>query len=134
MEIEIKGIPYQTGKLNPFQQLHVSRRLAPILMSMGAAASVLLKTEDKGKFMEAVVSCLGPLAEAFASMPEEDVNYVLTLCLSVCTRAEGPGWQKVMPSPGHFQYADIDLAVMVQLVFAVVKDNLGNFTLGQPQQ
>ncbi|KAA6459626.1 hypothetical protein DYQ86_16030 [Acidobacteria bacterium AB60] len=115
--MEINGIEYRIGKLDPIKQLHVARRLAPLLAEAVKAASV---AEDESMLA-------GPIAAAFAEMSDEDVEYVTTKCLGVVHRVQGENAFKVMNSSGGFQYPDMGLTTILQLVVEVVKENLGDF-------
>lgn len=144
MELPIGEKLYRTGKLNAFKQLHVARRVAPVLLSMGKSLELILgmaaqkKTEAEGleskpakedisrADAQAIVAVL-PLAEAFAAMKEEDVDYVINACLSVCELRQGDAWQRVQASNGRLMFDFIDLPVMMELAMAVIKENLVPF-------
>lgn len=111
MEIEVSGNNYRIGKMDVFTQLHVSRKISPAFVEAKA-----------GGRPEILV-----IAEALAAMSMEDVNFVVSSCLSVCTRQEGTGWQRVQSSPGVLQYQDIQLDTMIKLCVETIKDNLANF-------
>ena len=124
MDITIAGNNYKTTKLDAFKQFHVSRRLAPALWALAGAAS-----SDKGGDDSALMA-LEPVARAVSQMSDEDSEYVLKACLSVCNREQNGGWAKVMNGNGQMMFQDIDMPAMMQLTFAVIQDNLGNFMQG----
>jgi hypothetical protein len=145
MELEIGGRTYRTGKLNAFKQLHVARRVAPVMMSIGKTLEVVLGSIEKQKPVEgdgeppvpskedlkvedarAMVAML-PLAQSMAAMKEEDVDYVLNACLSVCDLKQGDGWQRVQATNGRLMFDFIDLPVMMELAITVIKENLVPF-------
>lgn len=130
MELEINEKTYKIGKLTAMQQFHIARRLAPALWALGAAANgaeSITSLNDSSIF-----GALGPVAEAISKMSDEDVNYVIQSCLGVVSRQEPKGWARVQASNGHLMFEDIDMATMMQITFAVIKENLGNFFPDQP--
>lgn len=121
MEIEIGDQKYAIRKMDAISQFHIARKLAPIIAAMGDT----LQVEDDG--LKAFV----PLAEAIAGLPEDDVNAVIDRCLSVVSRSNGAGWSPVWNGAAKRpMFDDIDMVAMLQLVVAVIKDALGNFTGG----
>jgi len=124
MEVTIKGAAYQIRKLNPIQQFHIARRLAPALWALSSATEsfALAKPEEGMLFL------YKPVAEAFAKMTDEDTEYVLNTCLAAVFRQQGHGWAPVSVKGSQaLMFDDIDLPVMMQLAFEVIKENLGNF-------
>jgi len=128
MELEINGAKFSTGKLNAIQQFHVARRLAPILLAFGSAAGAAVKQLDSAGLAGdiALLSEMGPVAEAVAQMSDVDSEYVLSNCLSVCQRQDSGAWQKVYVMNGGFTYP-MEIDVMMRLTATVIKENLGNF-------
>ena len=122
---EINGINYTIGKLDAFTQLHVARRLAPVLAGMFTAfrhAPEIANAADDSILAMAT----GPLAETLAKMSNEDVDYVVNACLSVCQRQQAKGWAKVMVN-GSLMFSDIELDALLGLTVAVIQENLGRF-------
>lgn len=108
--LELNGKQYDLGKLNARQQFHLVRKLAP-----------LFAPSEEGKFLE-------HLAFKLAEMPQADVDYILTLCLSTVKRLEGKDWAYVQaPNTDTLMFADIDMPAMIRLTVAVVEANLGSF-------
>jgi Phage tail assembly chaperone protein, TAC len=131
--MEIAGITYQVGKLNAFEQLHVARRLAPMfgaLVSVFAAAPKGLEEggSEEGESVESKILelAMGPLADTFAKMSNEDVDFIVNTCLSACQRKQERGWAKVFVN-GHLMFQDIQLDTLLGLTFAVLQENLGSF-------
>lgn len=130
MEIAINGINYKIEKLNAIKQFHVARRLAPAMWALGAAALTTLKGNKAGgddNIVAALTQAAGPLVQVISSMSDADSQYVLDTCLSVCSRQETGGYQKVFVEGGGIMFKDIDLPIMLQLVLAAIRENLGNF-------
>lgn len=124
--IEIKGQTYQVGRLNALAQFHVSRRLSPLLATLGTSLASLRGglSLDLSEFLP----LLEPITEIMASMPEDSVNYVIFTCLGVVKRQQGEKFASVTTG-NHVMFEDIDMPVMIQLVVAVLKENLGNFLM-----
>ena len=132
-EVELNGQRYLISKMNVFDQAHVARKVAPVLSGMGRGYAQALSHLPAGGDTngltpeaqnEVLFDALGPITEILANMPEDDVNYVLKKCLSVCARNTGQQWVPMIRN-GNLMFEDTDLATIVQLVMEVVKDNLG---------
>lgn len=110
MELIIKNNNYKIGKMNVFTQLHITRRLAPAFIAGKSSNNELLE-----------------VSKALQSMNDDDMDFIVNSCLSVCQRQESAGWQRVQSAPGTLQYADIELDTVIRLCVETIKDNLGNF-------
>lgn len=119
-EIELGGNQYRVGKLDVFQQFHVARRIAPVLFTLGLSAA---DVKPDGGMIEA----FGPVINVISKMSDEDSHYVLTTCLSVCSRQSGQGWAKVYQQNGGMMFKDIDLHSMLQLAVAAIREDVENF-------
>lgn len=136
-EIEVKGITYSVGKLNALTQFHISRRVAPILASMGISLAAL-KAGAKISVEDMAVS-LGPVSEVLANMSDEHVEYIIATTLAVVRRkqstdAQGKATWAPVARGAQLMFDDIDMAAMLRLVVAVLQENLANFLreLGEP--
>lgn len=128
---EIAGNTYRAGKLDAIKQLHVVRRLAPLI---GSLQGTDLKGAMDGS-QEGMMSVLGPLSEALAAMSDADTEYVLGACLGVCQRqiAGGLGWSAVWSAQAKaVMFSDIQLPAMLQLVGKILIANVGDFTSALP--
>lgn len=129
LEFAIAGSNYKAGKLDPFKQFHIARRLAPLLSSAGeimkahAAAS---GDDDEA----AMLAALEPVTRVLGSIPDADVEYVLGACLDVVSREQegGKGWARVRSSGGALMFDDIDMVAMLQIAWNVLRHNLGGFS------
>lgn len=132
MEFEIKGVQYRTAKLSVFDQLKVSRKLLPVLAGMLADFQSLRAASQGGDMARAMETVLPKIADAVASMSDDDTNAVIHPCLGVVSRRHGKdAWVPVF-SDGELAFDDIDLMSMLQLVGRVVGDSLGNFLPASP--
>lgn len=132
MDFEVGGQKYQSGKMDAFAQLHVMRKLAPVFAAMGSLSSVAaaFSAPNGEDGSEKAGKILPLLAEAVSSMSEEDFNSVLSKCCAVTSRKVGeagyaPIWNG---QAGRLMYGDIAGLDLLQIVAAVISDNLGNFS------
>lgn len=124
MEITIGTAQYKTGLLNPWDQFHVGRKLAPILFKLFSRAGGATEKDIEEK---AILLAFEPVSDAIAQMSREDSEEILKTCLRVCTRSQNNGWAIIMTPQGQLMFEDIGLDVMMKLTFAVIKENLGRF-------
>jgi hypothetical protein len=147
-EIEIKGNRYSIGRLSAKQQLHVSRRIAPVIPPMIPAFLKLgenLRSQagqdgtsgvDRalnlfGGDADGFSSALQPFADALAAMTDADADYVIDNCLTVVQRQQASGWARVVTMEGkQYMFADMDMEVILPLVVQVIVANLGPFIQG----
>lgn len=126
----INGMNFSIGKLNAMQQLHLVRRIAPIATSLieavgtGNLKQATERTEEENA--AALAAMVGPLSEAAAALPEADVDWIMGTCLGVVERDMGANFAPVAIR-GTIMQEDLPLPVLLQLVAAVVKENLGTF-------
>ena len=136
--IPIGGHDYTIGRLNALDQLHVSRKIAPIIpnimpilteVAKGDLEKVIasIETDENAELagLEPLAKALEPLMEAIAKIPEEDVNYVIHKCLSVVKRNGS-----VVCRGESIMFDDLDMNHLLPLTVAVIRTNLGNFIQG----
>ena len=140
MQITISGKNYTIGRLNALDQLHVSRKIAPIIPSLipffsevakGGLSKVIESMESGDdvelenidlKELDGLSSALSPLMDVIAGMSEGDTNLVIHKCLSVVIR-DGA----VLCRGESIMFDDLDMMQILPLVVAVIRKNLGNF-------
>jgi hypothetical protein len=132
IEINESGHDYRIGRMDAFKQLHVSRRLAPIIPTL---LPVLLQVaKNEGLSVNDIANSakiLQPFADAMAGMSDADAEYVMTACLAVVQRHSANAWAPVWSERAKScMFDDIDLGVMMKLTLEVVKDSLGPFIRG----
>lgn len=128
MELMLGANEYSISKLNAIQQFHVARKIAPMLWAMGKEAlSGFQDSEIDG------IAALKASADVLSQMSDQDSEYILKTCLTACRRRSGAGWAKVQADNGQMMFDDIDLPVILQLAFNVIRENLGNFLSALPQ-
>jgi len=125
-EIEVAGRRYQIGRLNALQQLHLTRRLGPMLIVAGISIDMLRKGMKID--LDDMVAMAGPVMELLSKMPDAEVEKIVFTCLSVCKRLSGTAWAALTTPDGtQLMFADMDMPEMMRVVLEVIKDNLGNF-------
>ncbi|TDI08143.1 hypothetical protein DWA21_28325, partial [Acinetobacter baumannii] len=75
--------------------------------------------------LESLGSALQPLMDAFAKMPEDDVDYVIKKCLTVVSR----NGAKVVVRDA-IMFDDLGMEHISPITFAVLRTHLGNFIQG----
>ena len=136
--IPIGGHDYTIGRLNALDQLHVSRKIAPIVpnimpilteVAKGDLEKVIesIEADENAELggLEPLAKALEPFMEAIAKMPEDDVNYVIYKCLSVVKRNGA-----VVCRGESIMFDDLDMNHLLPLTIAVIRTNLGNFIQG----
>lgn len=136
-EFEVGGHKYRSGKIPALRQLHVARRLAPVL---GALKDTILSLKerrgldakpDAGADAAAALAMLGPIADVIARMSDDDATYIIGTCLGVCSRNQSGAWTAVWSdAAGGPMFDDIDMITMLHITVEVVKDSLGPFFAG----
>ncbi|MEL6237009.1 MAG: phage tail assembly chaperone [Pseudomonadota bacterium] len=129
LEFEIAGHRYRAEKLDAFKQLHVSRKIAPIIPKL---LPMFLKFSERGDAVKddlaGMAEAFEPLAQALADMSDVDCEYVFSACLGVVSRNQQNNWASVWN--GSLMFDDIDIGVMVQIASKVIWDSLGPFIQG----
>jgi hypothetical protein len=119
-ESVIGGYTYRIGKLSARDQFHVIRKLAPLMGSLGNASKT-------GTDAEALV----PIATALGEMSDDAADSILFELLKVASRKleNGIGWAPVSTGK-QLMYADLPLADMLQIAWAVFQENFAGFLQG----
>lgn len=130
---EIDNHSYRVGKLDVLQQLHLARRLAPMLAVMGVTAHQLMQGDTK-EGIDGFMPLLAPITEIVARMTDEEANYIIFRCLAVVERAIPISASEVkyqhVSVQEQLMFQDMDMGTMLRLVVEVVKVNLGGFMKG----
>jgi hypothetical protein len=134
-EIAIGENVFRIGKLNAIQQLHVSRKIAPvlpkILPAMVASKALMASITEENPDIEGLSSMLSPVAEALASMPDADVEYVFNECLSAVQMQQGNAFVSIWnKDTQRSQFDFIDFFLMIRLVVHTIWGSLSGFTRG----
>jgi hypothetical protein len=129
LEFKVGEHSYSSGKMDPFGQLHVARKLAPLLTKLAPQVSA----DGEPPTQQTTMQLLAPISEALSEMSEEDVNYVLHRCLAVVRRLQGTDvWAPIWNVRAKaLTFEDIDVGEMLTITMQVLGDNLGNFMQGR---
>ena len=135
MEFELHDRKFRVKKLSAFGQLHLSRKVAPLLPPL---APLLVEMSKKGKDKPLSSELLlfadlaMPFAEALASMRDQDAEQIFTMTLEsveVQTERHQNVWMPLWI--GGAKSASVieldDAAKLLPIVTRVVIHNLGNF-------
>jgi hypothetical protein len=131
-EFPINGNEYRTNKLDAVKQFHVARRIAPVLTTSVDLIQIFEKIDlanIENVEPEEIMKAISPLVSAIGALPDEDAEYIINTCLRI-TQRKGPTgqWGPVMAQHGGgLMFDDIEMEHMLQIVWAVVQDNLARF-------
>jgi hypothetical protein len=134
-EFTIGTRSYRTTRLNAFKQLHIARRLVPIIAKIPDMIGLTLdqclagKEEMASKLSDNLGAIrLDVIGETIAGLKDEDVNYVLSTCVEAVEIKEpqGLGWSRVSKD-GHLMYDFVGAKEMLVFAAHVIKDNLSDF-------
>jgi len=134
-EIIVSGQKYRIGVLDVFDQFHVSRHLSPMLVkSVEALKEKGMKVSDfrdMNASLDEKIDLFLNIADSFtvelSTMDEKSVNFILNTCLEACMRYDSGAWAQVKAKKSPVMYKDIQMFEMMQLVFAVIKENMSDF-------
>jgi hypothetical protein len=125
--INVAGAEYKFSKLPVLNQIHVARRLTPILSEIAP----LVKTVSKDSKGEDYLEMAAKGAAALSKLSDDEFNYILFELLSSVSRKQaGGGWAPVVSSGGKaIMFQDIDNVVSIlRLMWEAVMCNFKNFT------
>ncbi|UNA00777.1 tail assembly chaperone protein [Edwardsiella phage vB_EpM_ZHS] len=129
-EVTIAGKKYRVGTLDAMQQLHVGRRIAPLVATLGLSLDLGAIFGGRKLSVEELLPTIGPISHILSAMTDEHVDYIVATCLGVVQREERGGdkqlWAPVT-NGAKIMYADIDLLGTCRLVVEVLRANLGDF-------
>ena len=129
MEFEANGQTYRSTKIDTFKQLFVIRRLAPIVKDMLTAQIItIFNSKKKGEEIDPmlVFGAFSSFAEAAGNIKDDDMEYIIDVCLHSCQRKQAEAWVPVM-SEGVLRFQDITPAGMLIISYNVLSVSVGNF-------
>lgn len=131
MEFQAGNHTYRVKTIDLFTQLHIVRRVLPILPSfMKAVGGMAIVGKDFGKMLDHADALFLPFFTEFSAIPDADVNYIITNCLSACDRKINDTTYSPVMTQGQFMFNDMDLKEMVMIVWSVIKGKLADFFPG----
>jgi hypothetical protein len=138
------GINYRLGKLLILDQVGVARRimplmtpLAPLLQELASAFLTAAQQQEKdggpARLPDISPALLTTVMDEFVKLKDEDVNYVISTCMSVVQRQQGTSYAPVWNRQAKtVQFDDVELMDVLTLTFRVIMGNIGNFSKGFP--
>ncbi|HTB46482.1 MAG TPA: hypothetical protein VK741_22870 [Acetobacteraceae bacterium] len=126
LEFSLDDRLYRARKLTTFQQMHVLKRIGPIIGPMLA-----LQTGADGSDPVVQVS---RFLEALSGLKDEDMDFVIATCAGAVQRQQagngsGPVWSDIFSARAKaFMFEDLDnLPTVLEITGKVLQDNLGGF-------
>lgn len=119
-DFEYGGHQYHIGKLSAFKQLHVARRVAPILMGL---ADMAMTSEGKDLDFKQAVE---PMVLAISKLSDEDTEVIIGTCLEAVSRKTSNKTMAPVFKGGNCMFDDLNMMDMLRLTAEVIKANLGN--------
>lgn len=119
---------FRSDRLTPKIAFHVARRIAPLLGALKDLKPFMTgERKVERDDLDAMADILTPIVDAVALMPDADVNYIIDACTRVVKteRAGGTGWAPIGPDGEQFDW--IDMPMLLQIVFHVVRENVMGF-------
>lgn len=131
-EFEVDGVEYRIGKLTAFQQLHVSRRIAPLVPPLIPVFMSMAKERQSGADVLQSPQLLQPFADGLALLSDETAEYVLNTCLAALKRKQGDNWVAIWNAGAKMaMFEDLnDMGKLIPLAMRVIQDSLGPFIAG----
>lgn len=133
VELTLGGAEYSIGKMSAMKQLHVSRRVAPLIPKL---IPIFMRMRDSkvslGEDLGALSDILQPLAESLAEMGDADAEYVINACMAVVQRKTQFGWTSAWNEQARSPMfeSDMGLDVLLPLTVRCIVANLGPFIQG----
>jgi hypothetical protein len=128
-DFEMNGNMYRIGRLNAFQQFHLSRRIAPLIPPL-VPIFMRLSKEGLSGDLTTLPELLQPFADGLAVMKDEDAEICINTCMSVVKRQVGDKWASVWTGK-MAQYDELnDIASLMPIVLRVIQSALGPFLRG----
>lgn len=111
----INGTEYRLPELDPFQSFALASKISPILGLMALQEDRVVLA---ARFPQSFTALAGDMR-----MSREDKDEVLRLCLSGISRGETGGSFSPIMVNGHMMFKDIDMSVMLKLVWETIVQN-----------
>ena len=124
IEYDDGTVRYRAGVLDAFKQLYVAKRLTPILKGFAVAEAA-----DTAALL---ASSLDRFLDTISSLKDEDLQFIISTCLSVVSKQNGNMWIRLTATNGALMFEDMSLIEILTICFHVVKANLAGFTRGLP--
>lgn len=113
-EFTVGDHTYSASRMDAFTQLHVGRRLSPMLSYV---------TAEGGTF--------SAIVEVLRAAPQEDVDFIIRSALKIIKRRSGDGWAPIYnTSADQLVFDDIDGLQLLQIVGNAIEGDIAPFFSG----
>lgn len=107
--VEVGGRSYRISFLDAVRQVHLARRLSPVVTANSFSA----------------------IAHALQEMSQENADYVINTCLEAVEFKQVVNnhdvWAKLQIRPGVLQIGDLEGGDVMEIVVHVARENVGSF-------
>ncbi len=138
-EVEIDGMTFLCNKLPTRKQLHVAKRILPVLKGLQplfAGGNQRLVSGGNGvNPMQVVpdisiIDGLAALTDTLGMMPDSDMDFIVDNCLDMVKWKQGDRWMPLRQGSAMMvQAVSDDLATQLRLVWEVLNESLSSFSL-----
>jgi len=137
ISFQIGGHSYQAGKILPFDQLAIAKRMMPVMKNI-LTPEVLASVVNAGKNGDGgsginlsaldLHAIIPAMCDAIYSLSDDDAERIIRTALKVVQRQnEGGVWSNITTPQGLVMFDDIDLPTMLQISWKVIEEHLGSF-------
>lgn len=135
-QFERDGVMYRMVKLDTFKQLHILRKVSPLIPTLIPLFSKIKELVSQAKDKDALAQDIGvlaevltPLTEQLAALKDDDFEYVMRTCMCSFQRQAGDGWMPVWLPNGNKPVDDKinDPMIILGFVRRALEANLGPF-------
>jgi len=128
-EFKVGENDFRVRKLNAIDQLHVFRRLQPLLVPIHAAIKAR-KVASLGQPGAMLTDMVMEASKELATLSDEQLDYVMMKCLGTVEIKSPKGEFLPMVFKGTLVYQQIELPQLLQIVWSVLLENFAPFFLG----
>jgi hypothetical protein len=119
LELEVGAHHYRIARMSAFDAMTVASEFRDILIGLSMVRTERPKEMTDKEYTQAVQF----ITMSRGNVTEEMRRRIVTICLSQVSRRSGQGYQKVLASPGTFQFDDIELPDIAKLLYASFEHN-----------
>jgi hypothetical protein len=129
---EAGGKKFKLNKINPFDQFHIAKKLAPVLGEffpmLGKLSGMTKEKLEDPKFLGEKLGDFAPVLSAFSKLPDADADMVLiALCSSVeMHQPEFNSWARVGKG-GSLMIQDLELPILLSIAGRAFAYNVSSF-------
>lgn len=135
-DFEIGARKFKLNKLDAFEQMHVVRRLAPILgdlLPLAVKAQKDLKGKTVDDMSEKDLEAFAPILTGFSKLSDQDFDRVIVSLCSCVEISSGAGWARVATKNAGMMFQDLEMGELLQIAGRSLMFNLAGFFATLPQ-